>query len=213
MRAARRTRLAELTAAAVALGQKARPVLPLVVVTGFAVYGQVRYGYAHYPPKGTLELGKWVIALGAAVAVESIALYVAWHAHDALLAGATATAARLRRASYAIALGVAGINYAHFAADWMPTPAAVVFGLFSASSPWLWGLHTRRAQHVQLCARARSTPPEPCSPPNAAAPFPCGPSGPGAGRSTTASPTPAKHGPGTTATGPLAPPARLGRHG
>jgi hypothetical protein len=125
--------------------------VPLLLVTGFAVYGQIGYGLAHYSAPDAPFLLRLVIALGAALAIEGIALYVAWHAHDALLLGASATAARLRRASYAIALAVAGVNYAHFAGEGLaPTPGAIVFALFSAISPWLWGLHTRRAQRLQL---------------------------------------------------------------
>jgi hypothetical protein len=61
------------------------------------------------------------------------------------------TAARLRRASYAIALVMAAVNYSHFANGPLePTALAVILGVLSSLSPWLWGLHTRRMQHVQL---------------------------------------------------------------
>src|SRR5205807_5712742 len=114
------------------------------------IYGQVVTGLANYTA-ATDPVGiRWGVAIGAAVAIESIALYVQWHAHDALLLKASATAARLRRASYLIAAAVATINYWHFSSNWAPTAAAVVFAVFSASGPWLWGLHTRRMQHLQL---------------------------------------------------------------
>ncbi|MHA6626862.1 hypothetical protein ACU61A_15615 [Pseudonocardia sichuanensis] len=147
-RAARRTtRRAQLAEVA----RRLRPVAPLALVTGFAMYGQVAYGLAHYTAPTVPLPMRLLVAVGAAVAVESIALYVAWHAHDALLQRATATAARLRCASYVIALAVASVNYTHFAGDRLaPTPGAIVFALFSAAGPWLWGLHTRRAQHLQL---------------------------------------------------------------
>lgn len=132
------------------VGRWLRPVVPLLFVTGFAMYGQIAYGLAEYSPATAPLFWRLLVAVGAAVAVESIALYVGWHAHDALLMGATATAARLRRGSYFLAIVVAAVNYSHFAAGWAPTPAAVVFALFSASGPWLWGLHTRRAQRIQL---------------------------------------------------------------
>ncbi len=127
------------------------PVLPLLIVTGFAVYGQTLFGVDAYSPV-TWPLEQRIgVAIGVAVGIESVGNYVQWHAHDALLMRATSTAARLRRASYLIALGIAAINYSHFAdPGWRPTPAAIVFAAFSASSPWLWGLHTRRAQRVQL---------------------------------------------------------------
>lgn len=127
-----------------------RPVAPLLVVNTFAVLGQVFYGFDHYSPAGWPIEARLAVAIGAAVGLESIAWYVSWHAHDALMLKATATAARMRRASYLIAAGVAAINYLHFSPDLAPTGAAVVFAGFSLSSPWLWGLHTRRAHRVQL---------------------------------------------------------------
>lgn len=127
-----------------------RPVAPLLVVNTFAVLGQVFYGFDHYSPAGWPIEARLAVAIGAAVGLESIAWYVSWHAHDALMLKATSTAARMRRASYLIAAGVAAINYLHFSPDLVPTGAAVVFAGFSLSSPWLWGLHTRRAHRVQL---------------------------------------------------------------
>ncbi len=125
--------------------------VPLLLVNGAAVYGQIAFFYEQVAP-GTWPIpGKLALSILIAAAVESIAVYVGWHAHDALLNKASATAARLRRASYAIALLVGGINYAHFAGeDLKPTAASLAFGLLSLLSPWLWGLHTRRAQQVQL---------------------------------------------------------------
>jgi hypothetical protein len=123
---------------------------PLLLVTTFAIYGQVVTGLENYTSITDPWYIRWGVAVGAAAAIESIALFVAWHAHDALLLKASATAARLRRASYLIAAAVATINYWHFADNWQPTAAAVVFAVFSASGPWLWGLHTRRVQHLQL---------------------------------------------------------------
>lgn len=127
-----------------------RPVAPLLIVNTFAVLGQVFYGYDHYAPIGWPFEARLAVAVGAAIGLESIAWYVSWHAHDALMLKATATASRMRRASYLIAAGVAAINYLHFSPDLAPTGAAVVFAGFSLSSPWLWGLHTRRAHRVQL---------------------------------------------------------------
>jgi hypothetical protein len=154
-RAVRAQRRSEQAAALATIARRLRPVAPLLAVTGFAVYGQIGYGFEHYSPPGSPFVLRLLVAIGAAIAVESIALTVQWHAHDALLHEATATAARLRRASYLIAAGVAAVNYAHFADGWRPTAGAVVFALFSASSPWLWGLHTRRAQRLQLLREGR----------------------------------------------------------
>lgn len=128
-----------------------RLLAPLLIVNAAAVGGQVSYAYVEIAPSEWGPAARLALALGFAAAVESVALYVGWHAHDALLQKAHATAARLRRTSYLIAAVVASINYAHFAGDWLaPTAAAVAFGLLSFLSPWLWGLHTRRVQHVQL---------------------------------------------------------------
>ena len=128
--------------------EKLRPVAPLLIVTACAMYGQIAFAVdAMSPPSMAFPL-RLLIAVVVAVGVESMALYVQWHAHDALLRKATATAARRRRASYAIALAVAGVNFAHFYK--VSVPAAVVFALFSAAGPWLWGMHTRRLQHLQL---------------------------------------------------------------
>jgi hypothetical protein len=130
---------------------RVRLLVPLLIVNGAAVYGQIAYAFDEIAPPGWDFGLRVALSVLFAAAVESIAVYVGWHAHDALLSKATATAARLRRASYLIAAAVAAINYAHFAGEHMaPTAAAVAFGLLSLLSPWLWGLHTRRAQHVQL---------------------------------------------------------------
>lgn len=129
----------------------ARAVGPLILVNGLAVYGQLAYVYDHVAPHGWNQASRIALAIGAASAVESIALYVGWHAHDALLLKAYATARNLRRASYLIAGLVASVNYAHFAGKGLaPTAAGVMFGLVSLVSPWLWGLHSRRAQRIQL---------------------------------------------------------------
>lgn len=150
----RQTREARLAKRAVFMAEarnQAKLVGPLLLVTALAMYGQVSYALAEIAPVAWDWQWRILLAGGIAVAVESIALYVQWHAHDSLLNKRTLTAARQRRTSYLIALGVAAVNYSHFAGPaWAPTPAAVCFALFSAAGPWLWGLHTRRAQRVQL---------------------------------------------------------------
>jgi hypothetical protein len=134
-----------------------RPVAPLLVINAGAVYAQAAYAYTSVAPAAWNAGSKLALAVTFALALESISLYVQWHAHDALLLRSHATATMLRRASWLIAAVVAGINYAHFAGpSGRPTPAAVAFALLSLLSPWLWGLHTRRAQHVQLLAEDES---------------------------------------------------------
>ncbi|GII89467.1 hypothetical protein Ssi03_74570 [Sphaerisporangium siamense] len=87
-------------------------------------------------------------ALGAAAVVESIAIYVGWHAHVALIEGDSVF--RLRVTSYAIALIVGGLNYHHYAPDGHPTDQAIMFGLASILSPWLWAMHSRHLHRTQL---------------------------------------------------------------
>lgn len=124
---------------------------PLLAVNSAAVYGQISYFFDEVAPALWLLPARLVLAVMLAAAVESIALYVGWHAHDALLLKHYATASRLRRASYGIAVAVGWINYSHFVGEvTRPTAAGLVFGGLSLLSPWLWGLHTRREQQVQL---------------------------------------------------------------
>lgn len=126
-----------------------RTVAPLLVVNTSTVGAQGAYAYSETPEQWPTAL-RAACAVVYALAAETIALYVGWHAHDALLQRAYATAARLRRASYLIAGVFATLNYSHFSDGWEPTAFAVALGTLSLLSPWLWGLHTRRAQHVQL---------------------------------------------------------------
>ncbi|MFC4146634.1 hypothetical protein ACFO0M_10235 [Micromonospora mangrovi] len=142
-RARRRRQLAH-------LATTGRTVAPLLVVNAATVGGQLAYTYDQTPATWPTPV-RVAVAVGVATAAESVALYVGWHAHDALLKRAYGTAARLRRASYAIALVMAAVNYSHFTKGPLdPTALAVILGVLSSLSPWLWGLHTRRAQHVQL---------------------------------------------------------------
>ena len=127
-------------------------MLPLLLINGGAAYAQAAYAYEEIAPAAWNAPSRVAFAVAFSAALESIAVYVQWHAHDALMLKAHATAASLRRAAWLIAAVVAAINYAHFADGIAPTAAAVAFALLSLLSPWLWGLHTRRAQHVQLLA-------------------------------------------------------------
>jgi hypothetical protein len=130
---------------------------PLLLVNLAAIYGQLAFFYRHVAPTAWPVPGKIALAIVVALAIESIAVYVGWHAHDALINKLGRTAARLRRASYGIATLVAAINYAHFADFSEATgnelglnAASVAFGLLSLISPWLWGLHSRRMKNLQL---------------------------------------------------------------
>lgn len=132
-----------------------RSAIPILIVNAVSMWGQASYGHDHLVPSGLdfPDSARWGIGVTGALAAEVVALYVNWHAHDALLRRDHLTAGRLRRAAYAIALLVATVNYTHFATDgWKPVPLAVVMAMFTVLSPWLWGLHTRRRQHMQLQA-------------------------------------------------------------
>ncbi|MFI7449516.1 hypothetical protein ACIBQX_18615 [Nonomuraea sp. NPDC049714] len=85
-------------------------------------------------------------AIATAAVIETIAIYVGWHAHTALIEGDSVM--RLRVTSYAIALGVGALNYYHYAPDWRFDDQAVMFGGASVLSPWLWAMHSRH-QHRQ----------------------------------------------------------------
>ncbi|WP_219414155.1 hypothetical protein [Pseudonocardia nigra] len=135
------------------VGHQAAFIAPLLLVTGFAVYGQIDYIVDNLAPRDWDLLYRLVLAVAAGIAIESISNYVQLMAHRFRLAGATAQAAKLSRASYLIAAGVAFINYQHFCGpNLAPTPLALMFAAFSLSSPWLWGLHTRGVEHEQRAA-------------------------------------------------------------
>lgn len=104
------------------------------------------------------QLGFWRVHLTAtqaifvALALESIAIYLAWMSHLAQLADDSAL--RLRLAAYGMALLIGTLNYSHFMLPgWRPTVAAVTFGLMSAISPWLWSVHSRRVSRDALKER------------------------------------------------------------
>jgi hypothetical protein len=124
-----------------------RPIaaaIPVVLVNVVAFAGQLAFLRAHlpWPPIGQVLV---------AVTLESVAVYLAWQAHLAQLANDSAL--RLRLAAYGFALLIAVMNYSHYAGPgWSPTFTAVTVALCSASSPWLWGVHTRRRSRDKLMA-------------------------------------------------------------
>jgi hypothetical protein len=130
-----RARLARTVAAAI----------PLLLVNIVAFSGQYAYLQDHL---------HWALAgqITVALALESVAIFLALHAHVAALANDSAL--RLRLAAYAFAAVIGAMNYSHFALpNWRPTFAAIAVGLMSASSPWLWAVHSRRASRDALMAR------------------------------------------------------------
>jgi hypothetical protein len=119
--------------------------VPIVVVNYVAFRAQLRFWQAHLDPGD---------AILVSVALESVAVYLAWQAHRALLADDTAL--RLRLSAYGTALVIGALNYSHYMRPGgRPTVAAVTFGLMSAISPWLWSIHSRRESRDALKARGR----------------------------------------------------------
>jgi hypothetical protein len=122
----------------------AAAAVPVVLVNAVAFSGQLAFLRAHlpWPPVGQVTV---------ALALESVAVYLAWHAHLAQLANDSAL--RLRVAAYGFALVIAAMNYSHYAGPGgRPTFAALAVALCSAASPWLWGVHSRRVSRDRLMA-------------------------------------------------------------
>jgi hypothetical protein len=125
--------------------------IPIVGVNSVAFYGQLSYFESHRHVQPGIVIPQ-AVSVVAALALESIAIYLAWQAHLAQLADDSAL--RLRLGAYGVALGIGALNYSHFCAPgWRPTPFAVVFAASSAISPWLWSIHSRRESRDALKAR------------------------------------------------------------
>jgi hypothetical protein len=119
--------------------------VPVALVNVVAFFGQLAFLRAHlaWPLAGQILVG---------VALESVAVYLAYHAHLAQVANDSAL--RLFAASRGFALVIGAMNYSHYAGPgWRPTFPAVAFALMSAASPWLWGVHTHRESRDDLMAR------------------------------------------------------------
>jgi hypothetical protein len=118
--------------------------IPVVLVNAVAFGAQLGFWRVHVPLLAEAVL--------VALALESIAIYLAWLAHLAQLADDSAL--RLRLAAYGVALVIGALNYNHFMLPgWRPTVEAVTFGSMSAISPWLWSAHSRRASRDALKAK------------------------------------------------------------
>lgn len=114
--------------------------IPIVIVNYVAFRAQLRFWQAH------LSAGDAILV---SVALESIAVYLAWQAHVALIADDSAL--RLRFSAYGVALVIGVLNYSHYMRPgWRPTVAAVTFGMMSVISPWLWSIHSRRGSRDRL---------------------------------------------------------------
>jgi len=123
--------------------------IPLILVNGVAFAGQFAFIHAHVP-WGTF--GQVAFAL----ALESVALFLAYMANQALMSEDSALGLRL--ASYAFALIIAAMNYSHYAVNMHPTFEAVATGLMSLASPWLWGIYSRRQSRDMLYTKKLISP-------------------------------------------------------
>jgi hypothetical protein len=118
--------------------------VPVVAVNATAFIGQFAFVRQHVP---------WIFPgqVLFAVTLETVAVYLAWSAHVAAMANDSAT--RLKLGAYSFALVVGTMNYSHYMSPhWRPTVMAVGMFSMSALSPWLWGIHTRRASRDRLMA-------------------------------------------------------------
>ena len=119
--------------------------IPVILVNAVAFYGQLAFLRGHL-------VAPFAVQALVAVALESIAVYLAWQAHLAQLADDSAL--RLRLAAYGMAALIGAMNFSHYAAPhWRPTFAAIAFALCSVVSPWLWSVHSRRESRDILKAR------------------------------------------------------------
>ncbi|WP_433426419.1 hypothetical protein ACQP1V_42865 (plasmid) [Microtetraspora malaysiensis] len=78
----------------------------------------------------------------AAGIIESVAVYVSWHAHVALREGDAAW--RLRMTSYAIGAAAGYLSYTHV------PDYPELFAACSLASPWLWSMHSRHLHRKDL---------------------------------------------------------------
>jgi Protein of unknown function (DUF2637) len=117
--------------------------VPIVIVNYVAFRAQLRFWQSH--------LGRSDAVL-VSVALESIAIFWAWLAHQAMIEDDSALRPRL--AAYGMALVIGALNYSHYCGPgWKPTVPAVTFGLMSVVSPWLWAGYSRRISRPILKSR------------------------------------------------------------
>jgi hypothetical protein len=119
--------------------------LPVVLCNAVAVISQYSFFHSHLPRWGNVG------AVLFAAALESIAVFLAYMAHQALLSNDASL--RLRLGSYAVGLAIGAINYSHFAVNLRPTVEAVSVGILSAASAPLWGIYSRRVSRDALMER------------------------------------------------------------
>lgn len=122
---------------------KAITALPLILVNLVAVYGQMAWAKEHINQWGLF--GQIIFAF----ALESVAIAISYHSLLAELANDSAL--KLKLASYGFGLIVGILNYSHWAKPgFKPTATAIVVGMFSFLSPWLWNMYSRRVSRNTL---------------------------------------------------------------
>lgn len=115
--------------------------VPVILVNTVAIFGQLEFLRSRMP---------WNLAADIlfAVALESVAVFLAYSAHKALLANDSAM--RLRIAAYVFAGIVGTANGSHYLSHGHVTFAALGMAMMSASSPWLWSVYSRRTSRDSL---------------------------------------------------------------
>lgn len=106
---------------------------PLIMVNGVALAGQ--YGFAKDKLSSWHPIGDAMFA----VALESIAIFLAAMAFRAEKRNDSAL--RLKLTSYAYGFIVGWINYSHWSHS--DKAVALIVGMMSASSPFLWSIYSR----------------------------------------------------------------------
>jgi hypothetical protein len=122
-------------------------LIPLILVNIVAVWGQGGWAYDNLTSGGPYGIAVAALFAGA---VESIGIYLAWEAHEALMADQAS--GMLRTGSYGIGTLAGTLNYLHFSSAHTPQAFAtgVAFGCLSAISPWLWGIWSRARNRNRL---------------------------------------------------------------
>jgi hypothetical protein len=119
--------------------------IPLVLVNIVAFAGQFGFIRDHidWPLFGQIAF---------ALSLESIALFLTYMAHEALMSEDSAYGLRILSYSFGAIIGI--MNYSHYAGPgFKPTFEAVATGLMSVSSPFLWGIYSRRNSRDALKAK------------------------------------------------------------
>ena len=123
--------------------------IPLVLVNLVAFFGQFAYIQEHVQWPGIAQVV-------FAIALESVALFLAYMANQALMSQDSAYGLRL--SSYVFGFIIGFMNYSHYAPGFHPTFEAVATGLMSLASPWLWGIYSRRQHRDLLYAKRLLSP-------------------------------------------------------